>query len=107
MISLSKVLEEIETCDTITKEPKTFSCTVITCDIERDTGGEILTLYNVRLNKLTKKAKEVKESKTEESISSPTNEKENDSRNLLLPNGLICKIHIHLIIKFNGQEVII
>ena len=107
MISLSQVLKEIETFDTITKEPKTFSCTVITCDLNRDVGGEKLTLHNVRLHKLTKKAKETKAKKTEESISILPNEKKNDSRNLLLPNGQVRKIHIHLITKFNGQEVII
>jgi hypothetical protein len=107
MITLKAILAEIQTFDPITKEPKTFSCTVITCDLERNTGGEILTLHNVRLNKLTRKAKEIQQQKKEESLSIRPNEKKNDSRNLLLPNGLTRKIHIHLIIKFNGQEVII
>jgi hypothetical protein len=107
MISLTEILKEIEEFDQITKEPKTFSCTVITCDLDRDKGGEILTLHNVRLNKISKKAKEIREKQTEESISILPNEKKNATRNLLLQNGEIRKIHIHLIIKFNGQEVII
>lgn len=107
MIHISQVLKEIETFDKITKEPKTFSCTVITCDLDRDTGGEILTLHNVRLNKISKAAKVKKENKTEEDISILPNERKNATRNLLLPNGQVRKIHIYLIIKFNGQEVII
>lgn len=107
MISLKQVLSDIEQFDPFTKEPKTFSCTVITCDIERDTGGEILTLHKVRLHKISKKAIKERENKTEESISILPNEMKNATRNLLLPNGQTRKIHIHLIIKFNGQEVII
>ncbi|WP_338812729.1 hypothetical protein V9L05_15290 [Bernardetia sp. Wsw4-3y2] len=105
MISLSKVLEEIETVDPVTKEGRTFSCTVITCDLERDKGGEFLTLHNVRLHKISRQKS--KKTKSKESISTPPNEKENATRNLLLPNGQTRKIHIHLIIKFNGQEVVI
>lgn len=107
MIHLNEVLKEIESFDELTKEPKTFSCTVITCDLDRDKGGEKLTLHNVRLNKNSKRAKKVRELQTEESLSILPNEKKNATRNLLLQNGQIRKIHIYLIIRFNGQEVII
>lgn len=106
MIHISEILKEIETIDKDTGEAKTFSCSVITCDLDRDRGGEILTLHNVRLHKLAKKKVE-KETQNEESLSILPNERKNATRNLLLPNGQVRKIHIYLITRFNGQEVII
>lgn len=85
----------------IMKNGEPFSISFVTANKSKKTGGEILELENVKLNKFQKQVV-----KNIESIPKPANETANEIRNFLLPNGQIRKCHIRLITKFNGQPVV-
>jgi len=101
IIHLREVLEEM-------KKPKPFSVTFVTCDQERKTGGEIIKLENVILSS---NEKYIGRLGFEEPSSNVTQFSKNPShyehatRNVLLPNGMRRKLHIRLLLEFNGQKV--
>lgn len=105
MIHSSEVFRSIDSLDEY-GEPTKFSCTVITADLGRDTGGEKMYLHDARLYKNSKAAQKKRAKKQKDSLSIRPNERKNITRNVLLKNGEVIKIHPHLIIRFNGNEVL-
>jgi hypothetical protein len=88
-----------------------FSVTVVTCDMNRDKGGEILELKNVKLawayGKLInhQKKESPSEKKTEQELRKNPKHYDNGTQNLLLENGLTRKIHVRLVMTYNGKKV--
>lgn len=89
-------------------EPKPFSISFVTCDVNRKSGGEIIKFENVILS--------INESRSSglgfnspdpalTSFSKDPNHYEHATRNLLLKNGMRKKFHIRLLLEFNGQKV--
>ncbi len=101
IIHLNDALEQMN-------KPVPFNITFVTCDQERKKGGEIIKLDNVILsfneNHLEKLGYNAPAKNTTEFSKSPRHY-EHATRNLLLQNGLKKKVHIRLILEFNGQKV--
>lgn len=106
-IRLSDVLSEMDRLDDQGK-PIKFNIKFVTANRKERTGGEIIEIKGGR------KCVDVKEDKpvfdTRKSVSEPKLHKNpnhwvNSTRNILLPNGRIRKVHIRLIIEFNDQKV--
>jgi hypothetical protein len=104
-ILLRDALSEIDRVDH-NGNPVPFSLRFVTADRKRDTGGEIIAVKNA-VKCVGKKNGEVVFLGKE--ITAPRRNAhhwENSTRNIALENGGIRKIHIRLIIEFNGQKVI-
>lgn len=89
-------------------EPKRFSFSFVTCDINRKTGGDIIKLEDVILSFNENKAGKLGFEKPEPNVtgfSKRANHYEHASRNVLLKNGMRKKFHIRLLLEFNGQKV--
>lgn len=83
-----------------------FSVEFVTCDLKRKRGGEIISVEGaVLMRTTTDRANEQQSKPTNATTTRSANEYENATRNLLLPNNQVRKIHIRLITKFNGQSV--
>ena len=86
-----------------------FSMAFVTCDQKKDTGGEWIELRNCRkqpfaVPKALKAAgKAVPKAKK---LSKNPNHYENSTRNIILGNGELRKVHLQLITMFNQQEVL-
>lgn len=78
-----------------------FSIEVITADRNKNTGGDILYFPKA---KIFRKKKQGFDGKT--GLTKRQNHFINSTRNLLLPNNQIRKIHIRLITRFNGETVV-
>lgn len=76
---------------------------VVTLDLARNRGGDYLELKQVV--QTGKKKEEAKTKSPVEKSKNPSHGK-NYTRNVKLPNSKVRTIHIHLIKKFNGKEVI-
>jgi hypothetical protein len=99
-ITLKDVLDWIDTgspCDLL----------VITCDAKQNKGGEELGLKKARKHNPVKAASQaaITAAQPKTSIRRNPNHFENSTRNMILPNGEIRKIHIRLIRQFNGKIV--
>ena len=107
-IQLIKVLDLMDQLDDDGK-PVKFHVKFVTADRIRRTGGEIIEIQSGRKCVGNRNGKTVFDSrqKTDEnpSISRQPNHWANSSRNIILPNGGIRKVHIRLIIEFNNQKV--
>lgn len=89
-------------------EPKPFSVSFVTCDINRKTGGDIIKLDDVILSFNENKAEKLGFETPEPNVtgySKRANHYEHASRNVLLKNGMRKKIHIRLLLEFNGKKV--
>lgn len=104
-ILLKDALREIDRVDE-SKNPIPFACRFVTADRKRNTGGEIITVVNA-VKCVGKKDGEIVFLGRETAAPRRNpNHYENATRNIALQNGAIRKMHIRLIIEFNGQKVI-
>ncbi|UZR95937.1 hypothetical protein [Chondrinema litorale] len=102
LITLKKVLKEMERVDE-KKRPVPFSICFVTADRIRKTGGKVIELPQVTL---TKYDKDLPRYARNSPGKRKANHWHNATRNILLPNGQIRKLHIRLIVRFNQQTVI-
>ncbi|MDJ1500461.1 hypothetical protein [Xanthocytophaga agilis] len=98
MIKLSEALMQME-------QGETFSCKFVTFNQRRKTGGEIIEIQEARL--FRQSASTPEEKKESSGKSKSPNHWANSTRNILiLPSEQIRKLHIRLLIEFNGFKVI-
>lgn len=83
-------------------EGKPFDVIFVTADREKNTGGEIVEIRGARLATPKREGPIARATKKK----TAQNHHANSTRNIVLANGLIRKIHIRLIIQFNGKKVI-
>ena len=107
-IQLSAALDLMDQLDEDGK-PMKFQVKFVTADRKNKTGGEIIDVPSAVKCVGFRKGKIVFDSR-EPSLSNKTNSRDphhwsNSTRNILLPNGRMLKIHIRLIIEFNNQKV--
>lgn len=105
---LTEIIKEMHRKDEDGK-PVPFSLTFVTADKNKRTGGEVVDIAAAILTWGDDKA--MRKALNEESVSADKKEKKPNhwkhrTRNLLLPNGQIRKVHLSLITKFNGYDVI-
>jgi len=108
MIRLLNVLEQMDQFDGAGM-PVKFDIKFVTADRIRKTGGEIIEIKQGCKCVGKKKGKVIFDTRLAPT-DIPKSPKDpnhwiNQTRNILLPNGQIRKIHIRLIIEFNGQKV--
>lgn len=101
IIHLGNALNQME-------EGNPFSVSFVTLDQNRKKGGDIISLEKCLLALLdtdekTKKGFEVVANKSD--FKKKPNHYEHATRNVVLENGHIKKIHIRLMLTFNGQKV--
>lgn len=112
VISLQDVLAWMDT-------GKPFDIAFVTADRKRQTGGEIIELENVKLHRKAEYQQDNAEVSTAEAVSTVAvstvalkkdyrnpQHLQHGTRNLRLSSGKIRKIHIRLIVKFNGAKVV-
>lgn len=115
MISLRSALDGMERLDS-RKRAVPFDLVVVTADRKKMTGGELLELKGGVLHGERKSLHQdlrigrIEGGKPQDlnggkKIKGP-NHWENKTRNVLLPNGEVRKVHIRLIVRFNGQRVL-
>lgn len=91
-------------------KPASFDVKFVTMDLKRGTGGEIIEVKGVRKTVGKRNGVAVMDTRERQT---PAEERErrnpnhflNSTRNILLPNGELRKLHIRLIIEFNGKKV--
>jgi hypothetical protein len=102
IIWLSDALREIM----FSKNP--FSICYVTCDVGRKKGGDLIQLENVMLSfhqdKLEDLGFELPSAPVTEFQKKPEHYG-NATRNVILPNGMIRKFHIRLLLTYNGKKV--
>ncbi len=107
-IQLSNALDLMDRLDDDGK-PERFHVKFVTADRIRRSGGEIIEIPSGRKCVGNRNGKTVFDSRQKadhnSSISRQPNHWVNSTRNIILPNGGIRKIHIRLIIEFNNQKV--
>ena len=107
-IQLSSALDEMDRLDHDGK-PVRFHVKFVTADRIRRTGGEIIEIQSGRKCVGNRNGMTVFDSRhkaDEHSRNSrQPNHWVNSTRNIILPNGGIRKVHIRLIIEFNNQKV--
>jgi len=107
-IQLSAVLDLMNQLDDDGK-PVKFQVKFVTADRIRCTGGEIIEIQSGRKCVGNRNGKTVFDTRQKadesSSISRQPNHWANSTRNILLANGAIRKVHIRLIIEFNNQKV--
>lgn len=85
-----------------------FSIVFVTCDQNRNSGGDIMKLENVVLsfnqNAAAKAGFEMPEAPVT-GFSKKPRHYEHATRNALLQNGMRRKFHIRLLLEFNGKKV--
>lgn len=107
---LPNALKQMETM--VDGMPPRFNIIACTCDVERNTGGKLLVLNNVKLSHLNGVKKFVvpdefkREQEYAPKVSRNPHHKENRTKNFTLPNNEIRKVHIHFILFFNGKQII-
>lgn len=106
IISLPDVLKQME-------EDKPFDIQFVTYDKRRGTSGDLIDVEKARCT--FKRSDRSKDANTptvpaadilDVPVSRKPNHYENATRNLILPNGQVRKLHIRLITQFNGKTVI-
>ena len=109
-IRLSEVLTQMDQIG-LDGKPIKFQIRFVTADSSLGTGGEIIEISNGRkCVGLNKQGSPVFNLRTKYSPSDSRIKKDprhwiNSTRNILLENGMIRKVHIRLIIEFNNQKV--
>lgn len=107
---LPNALKQMETL--VDEMPPRFNIIACTYDVERNTGGKLLVLNNVKLSHLNGVKKFVvpdefkREQEYAPKVSRNPHHKENRTKNFTLPNNEIRKVHIHFILFFNGKQII-
>ena len=92
--------------------PARFDLVVCTYSQERNTGGEILELNNVRLSGFAKQQQSkiapefLREQPQFENEKRNPHHRENKTKNILLANGQTRKIRIRFIMFYNKMQVI-
>ena len=105
MIRLGEVLKQMDYLDE-KNQPVKFQMKFVTANRDKNTGGEIIEIKDACKCIGKKAGKVIFDKRPAPDINSKNpNHWVNSTRNVLLPNGLIRKIHIRLIIEFNGQKV--
>jgi hypothetical protein len=107
-ITLAEVIRKMDTIGEDGK-PVIFDIKFVTADRKRGTAGEIIEVKEARKCIDVRNGIPVfdkRESHNQDtSVSRNPNHYQNSTRNILLKNGRIRKVHIRLIIEFNGQKV--
>lgn len=108
-ISLHEALTEMETL--VSNEPRRFNIIACTYDNERNTGGKVLILNNVKLAHLNNAKKSVpdeflRKQDYEAKRTANPHHKENSTKNFALPNGEVRKCNIHFILFYNNKQII-
>lgn len=106
-IRLKEVIEIMDRVDSDDK-PVLFDIKFVTIDNKRDTGGQIIEVNKARKCIGKRNGKVVFDSRkpaSADKVKKDPHHWENATRNILLQNGQIRKIHIRLIIEFNGKKV--
>lgn len=86
-----------------------FSVAFVTCDKNRKTGGEWIEIASARKHEYISKQEKARLEKIQpeaDVVSKDPRHYENSTRNLMLANGEIRKVHIRLIRKLNGKTVL-
>jgi hypothetical protein len=102
-VRLEEVLKAMETGES-------FSIRFVTCDVNRKVGGKILEWENCRLSKLLheRRGGQSPAVAAEKVPGLKPSHYENNTRNLVLGRSTqVRKIHIWLILAFNGQKVVL
>jgi hypothetical protein len=92
--------------------PARFDLVVCTFSEERNTGGEILELNNVRMSGFAKQAQNkiapefLREQTKFENEKRNPHHRENKTKNVLLANGQTRKIRIRFILFYNNLQII-
>ena len=109
-IRLGDVLNQMDQLSPDDKPPR-FQIRFVTADRSLGTGGEIIELFNCcKCVGLNKQGTPVFDLRSKNASSGSKVKKDprhwvNATRNILLENGKIRKVHIRLIIEFNNQKV--
>jgi hypothetical protein len=106
-IRLTEVLDHMERLDG-NMRPVPFLIKFVTANRKKRTGGEVIEIDKaIKVIGKGKDGKEIIDLRPNELPSKSKDPRHwiNATRNLLLPNGQIRKIHIRLIIEFNGRKV--
>jgi hypothetical protein len=84
-----------------------FDFAVVTCDLQKNTGGEWLEVKNARKQKMltTSQQKQLSKSQPKSSVIRNPNHFDNSTRNLILQNGEFMKVHIRLMRRFNNKTI--
>ncbi|HMT28031.1 MAG TPA: hypothetical protein PKD91_02005 [Bacteroidia bacterium] len=100
MIPLRNALDIMDT-----GEP--FHVTVVTCDLERNTGGKIIKFEPVVLNQQRRSKPGTGTKSKKPKIRKHRNNWEHNTRTIrILASAQIRTIHVQLITEFNGEKVI-
>ncbi len=107
-IQLTKVLQTMEELDG-EGNPLRFQIRFVTANKSNKTGGEIIEVKDARKCIGNRNGEIVfdkrKKHADNSQISRNPNHFANSTRNIILANGAIRKVHIRLIIEFNNQKV--
>lgn len=107
-MTLQQALKEMEQLDERAR-PRPFSVEYVTCDLNRDTGGEIVYLNNVILTKHVDlwQGKRRTQRQRRAAKGKKSSLEENGTRNFYHTiSGQIRQAHIRLITKYNNYEII-
>jgi len=107
-IRLSEALAQMDQVDE-TGKPRKFQMRFVTANRKEGTGGEIIEIKDGH-KIVGKRDGEVVIDKRKVYSDVPKLSRDphhwiNSTRNIILPNGQIRKVHIRLIIEFNNQKV--
>lgn len=92
--------------------PARFNIIACTYDQERNTGGKLLILNNVKLShlngvgKITVPEEFLRKQEYAPRVKRNPHHNENRTKNFSLPNSEIRKAHIHFILFFNNKQII-
>jgi hypothetical protein len=87
-------------------EPIPFSLSFVTANRRKDTGGKIKEIKGAILSKHNKALPQHVRTVDGFGGSKKPSHYENSTRNIQAPDSSITKVHIRLILTFNGQKII-
>lgn len=108
-IRLWDVFQLMDGLDTDDK-PARFQLKYVTADRDKSTGGDIIELIEARKCAGKTRSGEPKFIRQKSAVQNEKTQKNpnhwiHSTRNMLLPNGQIRKVHVRLIIEFNHMKV--
>jgi len=107
-VQLKDVLQIMNELD-VSGQPVSFHLKFVTLDRQRKTGGEIIEVHQARKFIGIRAGKMIFDTRdhynSDKSESRNPNHWSNATRNIILPNKQLRKIHIRLIIEFNHKKV--
>lgn len=108
LIQLPELLQEMDQFDA-DGQPIPFSIKFVTANKTTGKGGEIIEIESctkcVRKDNAGNVIVDTRINDGQAKQRKCPNHYDNNTRNLLLPNGQIRKCHIRLIVEFNGRKV--